>query len=58
MVESTIVTVERLTADLQDTARVVTDMAFRGNNSVEQGLSYMSSVERMSLLQREWAAKV
>ena len=50
--------VEKLTADLQDTARVVSEMASRENRTLEQSLAYMGVVERMNLLQREWATKV
>lgn len=50
--------VEKLTADLQDTARVVCEMASRDNRTLEQSLAYMGVVERMNLLQREWATKV
>lgn len=50
--------VEKLTADLQDTARVVAEMASRENRTLEQNLAYMGVVERMNLLQREWATKV
>ena len=50
--------VEKLTADLQDTARVVAEMASREHRTLEQSLAYMGVVERMNLLQREWATKV
>lgn len=58
LAEATVNSVEKLTADLQDTARVVAEMASRGNRTLEQNLAYMGVVERMSLLQREWATKV
>lgn len=50
--------VEKLTADLQDTARLVCEMASRENRTLEQSLAFMGVVERMNLLQREWATKV
>lgn len=50
--------VEKLTADLQDTARSVSEMALRERRTLEQSLSYMGVVERMNILQREWATKV
>ena len=49
---------EKLTTDLQDTARVVSEMAAREHRTLEQSLAYMGVVERMNLLQREWATKV
>lgn len=58
LAEATVNSVEKLTADLQDTARVVSDMASRENRTLEQSLAYMGVVERMNLLQREWATKV
>ena len=58
LAEATVSSVEKLTADLQDTTRVVAEMASRGNGTLEQSLAYMGVVERMNLLQREWATKV
>lgn len=58
LAEATVNSVEKLTADLQDTARVVSEMASRENRTLEQSLAYMGVVERMNLLQREWATKV
>lgn len=58
LAEATVNSVEKLTADLQDTARVVSEMASREHRTLEQSLAYMGVVERMNLLQREWATKV
>ena len=55
---ATMNSVEKLTADLQDTARLVCEMASRENRTLEQSLAFMGVVERMNLLQREWATKV
>lgn len=58
LAKATVNSVEKVTADLQDTARTVSEMALRENRTLEQSLSYMGVVERMNLLQREWATKV
>ena len=58
LAKATVNSVEKLTADLQDTTRSVSEMALRENRTLEQSLSYMGVVERMNLLQREWATKV
>ena len=58
LAKATVNSIEKLTADLQDTARLVSEMAVRENRTLEQSLSYMRVVERMNLLQREWATKV
>lgn len=58
LAKATVNSVEKLTADLQDTARSVSEMALRERRTLEQSLSYMGVVERMNLLQREWATKV
>ena len=58
LAKATVNSVEKLTADLQDTARTVSEMALRGRRTLEQSLSYMGVVERMNMLQREWATKV
>lgn len=58
LAEATVNSVEKLTTDLQDTARVVSEMAAREHRTLEQSLAYMGVVERMNLLQREWATKV
>ena len=58
LAKATVNSVEKITADLQDTARSVSEMALRENKTLEQNLSYMGVVERMNLLQREWATKV
>jgi len=55
---ATVNSVEKLTADLQDTARTVSEMALQGRRTLEQSLLYMGVVERMNMLQREWATKV
>jgi len=58
LASATMNSVEKLTADLQDTARLVCEMASRENRTLEQSLAFMGVVERMNLLQREWATKV
>lgn len=58
LAKATVNSVEKLTADLQYTARSVSEMALRGRRTLEQSLSYMGVVERMNMLQREWATKV
>lgn len=58
LAKATVNSVEKLTSDLQDTARSVSEMALRERRTLEQSLSYMGVVERMNLLQREWATKV
>ncbi|XP_031549305.1 catenin alpha-1-like [Actinia tenebrosa] len=58
LVESTIGSVERLTADLQDTTRTVIDLSTRENKTLEQQLAFMSIEEKMNLMRREWATKV
>lgn len=58
LAKATVNSIEKLTADLQDTARLVSEMAVRENRTLEQSLSYMGVVERMNLLQREWSTKV
>ena len=57
-VNATVAGVERLTTEVHDTTRAVTDLAIQRTRTMEQNLVYMSVVERMNLLQREWAAKV
>ena len=37
---------------------MVSEMAAREHRTLEQSLAYMGVVERMNLLQREWATKV
>ena len=58
LAKATVNSVEKLTADLQDTARSVSEMALRERRTLEQSLSYMGVVERMNMLEREWATKV
>ena len=58
LASATMNSVEKLTADLQDTARLVCEMASRENRTLEQSSAFMGVVERMNLLQREWATKV
>lgn len=58
LAKGTVNSIDKLTADLQDTSRLVSEMALRENRTLEQSLSYMGVVERMNLLQREWATKV
>lgn len=58
LAKATVNSVEKLTVDLQDTARSVSEMALRERRTLEQSLSYMGVVERMNILQREWATKV
>ena len=58
LAKATVNSVEKLTADLQDTARSVSEMALLERRTLEQSLSYMGVVERMNILQREWATKV
>lgn len=57
-VNSTVASVERLTTEMHDTARFVANQAAQGGRSMEQNLVYMSVVEKMNLIQREWATKV
>ncbi|KAK3748768.1 hypothetical protein QZH41_003534 [Actinostola sp. cb2023] len=58
LVESTVASIERLTADLHDTTRAVVALSAIHNKSFEQELAFMSIEEKMKLLRREWATKV
>ncbi|XP_048584760.1 uncharacterized protein LOC116618752 isoform X2 [Nematostella vectensis] len=57
-VTNSVAAVERITADLHDTARVVVNLRTPDHKTTEQDLALMSIEEKMSLSQREWATKV
>lgn len=50
--------IERLTADLQETAYAVVDLSVVPKKSLMQQLAFMSIEEKMMILRREWATKV